>query len=188
MVRVGLPLSERRPLLPTRTAGRYLRAFRVGETGETLGQAPAGGPAPPRSGRCHFLAQHSARQGTKMIKNDAQRHTGTGGGRVSSGAAAEPLVAYFADIAHIPTLSREEQMLAAKELEEATRVLQQALYQIPWVAQEVVSRWSRRRTAGLATRKLSEAFGDGEAEAGERLDRALARVERALARRPATSG
>jgi RNA polymerase primary sigma factor len=123
-----------------------------------------------------------------MIKNEAQRQTGTGGGRYSSGAGAEPLVAYFADIAHIPTLSREEQMLAAKELEEATRGFQQALYQIPWVAEEVAARWSRRRSAGLATRKLSEAFGDGEAEAGEKLDRALARVQRALARRPQTSG
>ena len=111
------------------------------------------------------------------------RRPATGGGRFSPGAAAEPLVAYFADIAHIPTLSREEQMLAAKELEEATRGFQEALYQIPWVAEEVVARWSRRRSAGLATRKLSEAFGDGEAAAGEKLDRALARVERALARR-----
>jgi RNA polymerase primary sigma factor len=123
-----------------------------------------------------------------MIKNNAQRRSTSGGGRFSSSAGAEPLVAYFADIAHIPTLSREEQMLAAKELEEATRGFQQALYQIPWVAQEVAARWSRRRSAGLATRKLSEAFGDGEAEAGEKLDRALARVQRALVRRPQTSG
>jgi RNA polymerase primary sigma factor len=123
-----------------------------------------------------------------MNETEAQRQPVTGGGRLSPGAAAEPLVAYFADIAHIPTLSREEQMLAAKELEEATRIFQQALYQIPWVGEEVVARWSRRRTSGLATRKLSEAFGDGEAEAGEKLDRALARVERALARRPDTTG
>jgi RNA polymerase primary sigma factor len=123
-----------------------------------------------------------------MIKNDEQRQATSGGARYASTAGAEPLVAYFADIAHIPTLSREEQMLAAKELEEATRVFQQALYQVPWVADEVVARWSRRRTAGLATRKLSEAFGDGEAEAGEKLDRALARVERALARRREATG
>jgi RNA polymerase sigma factor (sigma-70 family) len=123
-----------------------------------------------------------------MIKNNAQRRSESGGGRFSSSAGAEPLVAYFADIAHIPTLSREEQMLAAKELEEATRGFQQALYQVPWVAREVAARWSRRRSAGLATRKLSEAFGDGEAAAGEKLDRALGRVERALARRSEASG
>jgi RNA polymerase primary sigma factor len=111
-----------------------------------------------------------------------------GGGRAYPSAGVEPLVAYFAEIAHIPTLSREEQMLAAKELEEATRDFQQTLYRIPWVACEVVARWRRRRAAGLATRKLSEAFGDGEAEAGERLDRALGRVERALSRRAALSG
>ena len=53
----------------------------------------------------------------------------------------------------------------------------------------MAARWSRRRSAGLATRKLSEAFGDGEAAAGEKLDRALARgVERAVARRPETNG
>jgi RNA polymerase sigma factor (sigma-70 family) len=125
---------------------------------------------------------------TQMIKNDEQRQATSGGTRYASSAGAEPLVAYFADIAHIPTLSREEQMLAAKELEEATRVFQQALYQVPWVGDEVVARWSRRRTAGLATRKLSEAFGDGEAEAGEKLDRALARVERALPRRRDATG
>jgi RNA polymerase primary sigma factor len=109
----------------------------------------------------------------------------TGGGRYAPTASAEPLVAYFADIAHIPTLSREEQVIAAKEFEDSNRAFQEALYQIPWVAKEVAARWRRRRTAGLATRKLSEAFGDGEAEAGERLDRALARIERALTKRPA---
>jgi RNA polymerase primary sigma factor len=118
----------------------------------------------------------------------ATRASRAGGGRYAQSPSPEPLVAYFADIAHIPTLSREEQVLAAKEFEEANRVFQEALYQVPWVAREVVTRWRRRRTAGLATRKLSEAFGDGEAEAGERLDRALARVERALTKRPATSG
>jgi RNA polymerase primary sigma factor len=124
----------------------------------------------------------------QMIKNGEQRQVTSGGARYASSAGAEPLVAYFADIAHIPTLSREEQMLAAKELEEATRDFQQALYQVPWVADEVVARWSRRRTAGLATRKLSEAFGDGEAEAGEKLDRALGRVERAIGRRRDATG
>lgn len=102
--------------------------------------------------------------------------------------SAEPLVAYFADIGHIPTLSREEQMLAAKQLEAANEAFQHALYRLPWVAGEVATRWRRRRTAGLATRKLSEAFGDGEASAGERLDKALGRIERALARRSASSG
>ncbi len=111
-----------------------------------------------------------------------------GGLRHAPSGGVEPLVAYFADIGHIPTLSREEQMLAAKELEEATRGFQEALYQIPWVAKEVAARWRRRRTAGLATRKLSEAFGDGEAEAGERLDRALARIERSQARRATADG
>jgi RNA polymerase primary sigma factor len=123
-----------------------------------------------------------------MSSRDDTRAIARSPGRTVSAAGAEPLVAYFADIAHIPTLSREEQMLAAKELEEATRQFQQALYRLPWVAREVVARWSRRRRAGLATRKLSEAFGDGSAEAGEKLDRALARVERALARREATTG
>jgi len=123
-----------------------------------------------------------------MNEPEVQRQPASSAGRLTPSTASEPLVAYFADIAHIPTLSREEQMLAAKELEEATRSFQQALYRVPWIAQEVVARWSRRRTTGLATRKLSEAFGDGEAEAGEKLDRALARVERALARRPETTG
>jgi RNA polymerase primary sigma factor len=119
----------------------------------------------------------------------ATRRSGVaGGGQARPGPSGEPLVAYFADIAHIPTLSREEQMLAAKQLEEASEAFQRALYTLPWVAREVAKRWRRRKTAGLATRKLSEAFGDGEAAAGERLDRALARIERALARRESTTG
>ncbi len=117
-----------------------------------------------------------------------RRSRSAGSERPRPSASAEPLVAYFADIAHIPTLSREEQMLAAKQLEDASEAFQHALYRLPWVGREVAARWRRRRTAGLATRKLSEAFGDGEASAGERLDRALARIERALARRPSTTG
>src|SRR5262245_38810413 len=42
----------------------------------------------------------------------------SGGSRYAP-ANAEPLVAYFADIAHIPTLSREEQVSAAKAFEDS---------------------------------------------------------------------
>jgi len=119
----------------------------------------------------------------------AMRPSGRNGAeRLHPRADVGPLVAYFADIAHILTLSREEQVLLAKEVEEAIRDFQSALYQIPWVAAEVVVQWRRRRAAGLATRKLSEAFGDGAVEPGQRLDRALAQVERALERRATVSG
>jgi RNA polymerase primary sigma factor len=103
--------------------------------------------------------------------------------RVSASHDRTSLVSYFTDIAHIPTLNREEQLLLAKEVEVASRELREALYHIPWVAEEVVRVWRKTQAAGRTTSKLSESFGDQTAEAGEKLDAALAKVERALKRR-----
>ncbi|MAE94037.1 MAG: hypothetical protein CL910_05200 [Deltaproteobacteria bacterium] len=95
----------------------------------------------------------------------------------------EPLAAYLADIAHIPTLSREEQVLLAKELEAATHAFREGLYTIPWTAHELVGIWRETRSGGRTTSRLSESFGDRAAEAGERLDAAMVKLERTLARR-----
>jgi RNA polymerase sigma factor (sigma-70 family) len=96
---------------------------------------------------------------------------------------AEPLAAYFAEIAHIPTLNREEQLLLAKEIEAATYAWRSTLYAVPWTARELTRLWRERRDRGRATGRLSEAYGSGAAEAGERLDAAFERTQRHLARR-----
>ncbi|MDJ0785272.1 MAG: sigma-70 family RNA polymerase sigma factor [Myxococcota bacterium] len=107
--------------------------------------------------------------------NETSRHEGSRTGT--------PLVSYFADIAHIPTLNREEQLLLAKEVESATSGLREALYRIPWYGREVVALWRETQQAGRTTSKLSEAFGDQSGAAGDQLDACLAKVEKAQARR-----
>ena len=102
---------------------------------------------------------------------------------VRSEHGAEPLAAYFAEIAHIPTLSREEQLLLAKEVETATVAWRASLFAIPWTARELVRLWNERREHGRATGRLSEAYGAGAAAAGEQLDAAFERMRRPLARR-----
>ncbi len=98
-------------------------------------------------------------------------------------ARREPLAAYLADIAHIPTLSREEQVLLAKELEAATHAFREGLYGLPWTARELIKIWTDTRSGGRTTSRLSESFGDRAAEAGERLDAAMVKLERLLGRR-----
>jgi RNA polymerase primary sigma factor len=102
---------------------------------------------------------------------------------VRSEHGAEPLAAYFAEIAHIPTLSREEQLRLSEEVEVATEAWRASLFALPWTARELDRLWSERRRSGRATGRLSEAYGAGAAEAGEQLDEAFVRMQRALGRR-----
>ena len=95
----------------------------------------------------------------------------------------ETLAAYFADIAHSPTLSREEQMLLAKEVEAATASFRDAVFHMPVAAREFVRIWRETQAGGRTTRKLSESFGTQEAEVGERLDACLTKVARDVRRR-----
>jgi len=101
----------------------------------------------------------------------------------------DPLAAYLADIAHIPTLSREEEVLLAKDLQVARHEFFEAVFAVPWSAEEMVAHWRRLKSEGRATGRLSESFGSGTRQAAERVDAALARAERAVARRgDASSG
>jgi RNA polymerase primary sigma factor len=93
------------------------------------------------------------------------------------------LSAYLSDIAHIPILSREEQMLLAKENEAATYAYREALYRIPRTGCEVVRLWRERRAAGRTTRRLSESFGTQSPDVAEKLDACLGKVERLLRKR-----
>jgi RNA polymerase sigma factor (sigma-70 family) len=102
---------------------------------------------------------------------------------VRSEHGAEPLAAYFAEIAHIPTLNREEQLLLSKEVEVATESWRASLFAVPWTARQLNRLWNERRESGRATGRLSEAYGAGAAAAGEQLDAAFERMRRPLARR-----
>jgi len=100
----------------------------------------------------------------------------------------ESLSAYFQDIAAIPTLTREEEGLLAKELEAATREVHERMRSIPLVARMAVETWEELREAGRVTGKMSEAFGSGSeagAELTAQVDRALAAAARLLPRHAA---
>ncbi len=103
-------------------------------------------------------------------------------------ASEGSLAAYLADIGPIQTLSREEQMLLAKETEAATHAYREALLRIPWVALQVVRIWRETRAAGRTTRRLSESFGSQDPAVGRRLDAHLTEVERLQARRERLAG
>jgi len=98
----------------------------------------------------------------------------------------EPLAAYFGDIAAIPTLLKEEEVLLAKEIESATHDFREAILSVPLTAREVVSLWRRLKEENRVSGKMSEAFGspgpEGE-DLAEKVDACLRRVEKLLAKR-----
>ena len=90
------------------------------------------------------------------------------------------LVSYFRDIADIPTLQKEHEVLLAKEIEAATRDFRQAILSIPWTATEVVGIWQGLKQEGRATGKMSESFGSGSPD-GEDLGAADGDADRVRA-------
>jgi len=96
------------------------------------------------------------------------------------------LVSYFRDIASIPTLQKEHEVLLAKEIEAATRDFRQAILSIPWTATEVVGIWQGLKQEGRATGKMSESFGSGSPDGedlGARVDACMKKVETLLRKR-----
>jgi len=98
------------------------------------------------------------------------------------------LVSYFRDIADIPTLKKEEEVLLAKEIEAATLAFREGMLGVPWTAAEAVRIWQTLRAEGRATGKMCESFGSGSPEGedlGARIDGILARIETLLGKRQA---
>ncbi len=95
------------------------------------------------------------------------------------------LLSYFNDIASIPTLTKEQEVMLAKEMESATLEMRGGILAVPFTWREAVDIWRGLQAENRVTAKRSEAYGsgtpDGE-ERGERLDKALKRVESSLAR------
>ena len=73
------------------------------------------------------------------VRVDPRRLNTTGEAERSSDRGS--LVSYFRDIADIPTLAKEQEVLLAKEIEAATRDFRDGLVQIPWTAAEAVRIW-----------------------------------------------
>ncbi len=95
------------------------------------------------------------------------------------------LLSYFNDIASIPTLTKEQEVMLAKEMEAATFEMRAGILAVPFTWREAVQIWRGLQAENRVTAKMSEAYGsgtpDGE-ERGERLDKALKRVESLLSR------
>jgi RNA polymerase primary sigma factor len=95
------------------------------------------------------------------------------------------LLSYFNDIAHIPTLTKEEEVMLAKEMEAATFEMRSGILSTPFTWREAVNIWRALQAENRVTAKMSEAYGSGTPEGeerGERLDAALERVEALLPR------
>ena len=96
------------------------------------------------------------------------------------------LVSYFRDIAEIPTLTKEEEVLLAKEIEAATLEFREGMISIPWTALETIRIWNHLRSENRATGKMCEAFGSGSPEGedlGALVDKVLGKIEAALRER-----
>jgi RNA polymerase primary sigma factor len=95
------------------------------------------------------------------------------------------LLSYFNDIASIPTLTKEEEVMLAKEMESATFEMRSGILAVPFTWREAVTIWRALQAENRVTAKMSEAYGSGTPEGEERsdrLDKVLARVEKHLAR------
>ncbi len=98
------------------------------------------------------------------------------------------LVSYFRDIAEIPTLGKEEEVILAKEIESATMGFREGMMAVPWTAAEAVRIWRTLKAESRATGKMCESFGSGSPEGedlGAKVDATLARIEAVLRQRTA---
>jgi RNA polymerase primary sigma factor len=95
------------------------------------------------------------------------------------------LLSYFNDIAAIPTLTKDEEVMLAKEMEAATFEMRESILKVPFTWREAVDIWRGLQAENRVTAKMSEAYGSGTPEGEERglkVDKHLKRVEQQLAR------
>src|SRR5690606_21621513 len=101
------------------------------------------------------------------------------------------LVSYFRDIASIPTLTKEHEVLLAKEIEAPTLAFREGMRPIPMVADAVIKLWRELQAEERVTGKMSESFGSGSPDGEDltaKVDEALSRVEKLLAQRQSVVG
>ena len=93
------------------------------------------------------------------------------------------LLSYFNDIASIPTLTKEEEVMLAKEMESATHEMRSGILSVSFTWREAIDIWRGLQAENRVTAKMSEAYGSGTPEGeerGEKLDKCLKRVEALL--------
>jgi RNA polymerase primary sigma factor len=98
------------------------------------------------------------------------------------------LVAYFADIGSIPTLTKEQEVMLAKGIEAATHDVKQGILSIPYTARESVRIWLQLQADNRVTGKMSESFGSGSPEGEDRgahVDAAHRKIDKWLPKRDA---
>ncbi len=95
------------------------------------------------------------------------------------------LVSYFADIAAIPTLTKEQEVLLAKEIEASTHEVRRVVLSAPYTAREAIRTWRGLQRDNRVTGKMSESFGSGSPQGENRsavVDDALVVVEQLFLR------
>lgn len=120
------------------------------------------------------LVAHAARLATLRTADDARDRE------------RSALVSYFRDIAAIPTLTKEHEVLLAKEIEASTRAFREGMRSIPLTAREVIAIWRELKSEERVTGKMSESFGSGSPDGEDltaRVDEALSKVEALLRQR-----
>lgn len=98
------------------------------------------------------------------------------------------LVSYFADIGSIPTLTKDQEVMLAKQIEAATLAVKQGILSIPFTAAESVRIWLELQDNHRVTGKMSESFGSGSPEGEDRgahVDAAHRKIHRWLPKREA---
>ena len=60
----------------------------------------------------------------------------------------QALESYLSDIGRTPTLRREDEVVLARDMEEALTEFRGCLFAIPWTAGEVVRIWRQRQSDG----------------------------------------
>ncbi len=89
------------------------------------------------------------------------------------------LLSYFNDIADIPTLKKEEEVMLAKEMESATLEMREAILRVPFTWRMAIDIWHGLQAESRVTAKMSEAYGTESPEGvdrGDVVDRSLKRV------------
>ena len=138
----------------------------------------------------HELGAETDRMTVKSARSiggvpvDPRRLNTSGESQRSSERGA--LVSYFRDIAEIPTLGKEEEVLLAKEIEAATLGFREGMVNVPWTSMEAVRIWRGLKAENRATGKMCESFGSGSPEGedlGAKIDALLAKIEGLLGKR-----
>lgn len=120
------------------------------------------------------LVAHAARLATLRTADDSRDRE------------RSALVSYFRDIAAIPTLTKEHEVLLAKEIEASTSAFREGMRSIPLTAREVIAIWRELKAEERVTGKMSESFGSGSPDGEDltaRVDDALSKVETLLRQR-----